>query len=159
MFTYLLLWWSNFATSWIATFSSSCDGQISCPVESLLFQVPVMVWPRVQLIVKLRVQMKHCFLKCLWWSNFVPSWWSNFVSSWITAFSSACDGQTTCPIDGQTSCPVESLLSKVSAVVKLRAQSEHTFLCAGSSYVRWGHTSCPGSSELVYAGQCDISLK
>ena len=60
------MWWSNFVSSWITAFSSSCDGQTSCPVESLLFQVPVMVWLRVQLIVKLRVQLKHCFLKCLW---------------------------------------------------------------------------------------------
>ena len=92
------MWLSNFVSSWITAFSSACDvqttcpvdGQTSCPVESLLSQVPVMVRLRVQLMVKLRAQLNHCFLKCLWGSD--------YMSSWITAFSSSCSGQTSHPI-------------------------------------------------------------
>ena len=154
------MWWSNFESSWIIAFSSSCDGQISCLVESLLSQVRVMsnfvsswitafssacdvqtkcpvdgqttcpvesLLSQVPLMVRLRLQLNQCFLKCLWcwWSNLLMLmvklvqlmvklpvqlnhcflkclWWFNLVSSWITTFSSACHGQTMCPFDGQT---------------------------------------------------------
>ena len=35
--------------------------------------MPVTVRLRVQLMVKLRVQLNHCFLKFLQWSNFAPN--------------------------------------------------------------------------------------
>ena len=127
------MWWSNFVSNWITAFSSACDGQTASPVESLLSQVPMMVRLRVHLMVKLRVQLNHCFLKCLWWLN--------FVSSWITTFSSACDGQTMCSVDGQTSCPVDSLQVpvmvrlRVQLMVKLRVQLNHCFL----KFLQWSN--------------------
>ena len=65
--------WSHFVSSWITAFSNACVGQTSCLVETLLSQVPVMVGLCVQLMVKLRVQLYHCFLKFLQWSNFAPN--------------------------------------------------------------------------------------